>query len=400
MVNLVRTKRSNSVSSAGSRAESFWAPLVDENGKGTRLMWRLADSVFFHMQAQTRVWHGIDASQLFWLLYLDDAGIHHTPVIVNGQKVPTLDRLGWFGLMVWEAQTAPDYAHRWWANLCAALPLQDPQTRRAFPCAPPRACFPDKPVLMSGPHRALQPGLPAHEPDYVFLPRVRADTRDPEEKRKEKEKDKGKLHKMRGVNGNGTAGEKSSLRKDKPAPPPVAFVTNGRMHKAHPRPNDGVPQDVPPRPQTATGHYETPVPVRQWPDTRGLPQLKRNEVPVPLKQRTLPPPTKPRRTIMDRVLPTKAFRRSTPSLVGSPSVRAGDTLVPVGDVPAVQTTFGPEGEGMHAVVQRALETEPKRPVPLMRRHSSEAILSPLVEKTEAESTETHESQVQARPVSG
>lgn len=31
-------------------------------------MWRLADSVFFHMQAQTRVWHGIDASQLFWLL--------------------------------------------------------------------------------------------------------------------------------------------------------------------------------------------------------------------------------------------------------------------------------------------------------------------------------------------
>ncbi|EJD39120.1 hypothetical protein AURDEDRAFT_171918 [Auricularia subglabra TFB-10046 SS5] len=233
--------------------------------------------------------------------------------------------------------------------------------------------------------------------------RVRADTRDPEEKRKEKEKDKGKLQKLRGVNGNGNgvAGEKGSQRKDKPAPPPVAFVTNGRMHKAHPRPNDGVPQDVPPRPRTATGHYETPVPVRQWPDTRELPQLKRNEVPVPLKQRTLPPPAKPRRTIMDRVLPTKAFRRSTPSLASSPSVRPEDALVPVGDVPAVPTTFGPEGEGMHAVVQRALETEPKRPVPLMRRHSSEAILSPLVEKTVSESTaETAESRVQARPVSG
>jgi len=67
------------------------------------MMWRLADSVFFYMQETRRVWHGIDASQFYWLLctaavepdevidnrvlnlarYLDDTGVRYTRVAVR-----------------------------------------------------------------------------------------------------------------------------------------------------------------------------------------------------------------------------------------------------------------------------------------------------------------------------
>ncbi|KZV82486.1 hypothetical protein EXIGLDRAFT_341753 [Exidia glandulosa HHB12029] len=307
-----------------------------------------------------------------------------------------MDRTSWFQLMCHEARATPNYAHKWWNNLFLALPLQDPHTRRPFPSAPPRWAFPGSPDpspassmedtqlhhsagKKKSKSKTLQPE--SHEPDYVFLPRIKTESsthNNHNDDDKKSTKEKSRLHKV--PNFRFFGGDKGRLSKDhRPKDPPVTFVADGRMHKAHARTSSGSETPLPPRPNTATGHYEiprtlSPSPQRQWPDTRGIPGLVRSN------RHVGPPPSS--FTPSSRRTPTSSSRPRTP-------VRTEDLLVPLApdpDAVDISTQFGPGGEAMQAVVDRALlQVQPQPPRrPIQRRHSSAAILTPLVEKTEAE----------------
>ncbi|KZV96347.1 hypothetical protein EXIGLDRAFT_747701, partial [Exidia glandulosa HHB12029] len=149
--------------SPGTPLGLFWQPLLDDYGRASNLMWRLADSVFFYVKESMNVDHGIDAQRYSWLLhvagiendqkisarvdnaraYFRDISIRYTTVTVNGTTMPALDRQNWFALMAWETQVTPDYAFRWWEALVNRLPLEDPQTKAPFPSPPPRHVFPE-----------------------------------------------------------------------------------------------------------------------------------------------------------------------------------------------------------------------------------------------------------------
>lgn len=380
---------------AGSGKVDFsWTRVVSDEGKGTQIMWRLADSVFFHMQAQSRAWHGIDASQLFWLLrtaaveddniidsrvlnlarYLDDAGIHYSPVMVNGQQVPTMDRTSWYKLMCYEARTTPDYAHKWWTALFDALPLQDPHTRRPFPCPPPRSAFPGPPDNTpqstdlsddSTKRRGKRLESDIQEPNYVFLPRVKTNLSDSSDE-KDKKNSPSRLQKLPQLFGSS---DKTRLPRDKP----VAQAADGWMRRALARSSSQrSTQSLPPRPNTSTGHYEIPH-AQERTTSRSTSASKRDTAPpssfTPVRARS--PSSVSRISI-------KSFSRSRRTSSGTASTAAPsrDTCAPVRE----------SGNTVHRVEtpelcpMEAVQTRKTRRAPLLRRHSSDAIL--LVSQTE------------------
>ncbi|KAH7096389.1 hypothetical protein BKA62DRAFT_719781 [Auriculariales sp. MPI-PUGE-AT-0066] len=188
----------------------YWKPLLDDYGRASEHMWRLADSVFFYIQGTTGKKHGVDAQQMSWLfsvaaleddkrvaarvanlhVYYNDIGIRYTTIKVDGKSMPTLDRQNWFAMMAWEVQVLPDYAFQWWDALIDRLPLEDPSTQCSFPTPPPRNVFPEigdpalRPIaasfaamirLLARPEANL-PTLPSdwylpHQPTHSVSPR-------------------------------------------------------------------------------------------------------------------------------------------------------------------------------------------------------------------------------------
>ncbi|KAH7097328.1 hypothetical protein BKA62DRAFT_451064 [Auriculariales sp. MPI-PUGE-AT-0066] len=422
---VLRTTKRNSV-----EEDKFWKAVVDENGAGTKVMWRLADSVFFYMQETRRVWHGIDASQLYWLLctaaiepdeiidnrvnnlsrYLDDVGVHYTPVTVNGQSVPTLDRTAWFNLMSSEARTAPDYACQWWTNLIGTLPLRDPHSRTPFPNPPPRIMFPASAIVTpthSSSTSPLRPGITSL-PSYALMPRLERER----EKGKGREADRHSRSSNASDDTSSLKGQRRKLtkpfnftsvfghgdkhrlqKKDKakrhslPAPP-IRFVADGRMHKAHDRPFYEEPFTLRPIANAEILQSRQPPTVDSWPDTRGLPILARQgSLPTAEDHQLQYPDTRGPSHIKaelaeSAVEPDESLVPVSPVFVKSPSAAQSSPNLTLPRPLA-------RGDRMHSVIGRVLNamphagrsgigatgtTEHDRPG-IPRRHSSDDIVT-------------------------
>lgn len=57
--------------------------LLDDYGRASSLMWRLADSVFFYITQTTNAEHGLDAQRYAWLLHV--AGIENNDKVIVSQ---------------------------------------------------------------------------------------------------------------------------------------------------------------------------------------------------------------------------------------------------------------------------------------------------------------------------
>jgi len=305
--------------------------------------------------------------------------------------------------MACEARTAPDYAFQWWTNLVLALPLRDPHHRTPFPHAPPRSCFPIISVQTTSVAQApLRPGMPHSGPSYVFMPRLErelsrdhhrqdrangsetsADNDDTSSKRAKRKltkpsswanvfghrTDKTKLVKK------GKQTEAEARRASLPPPaPPIRFVADGKMHKAHEREPDPETQVVRPIANAHTYPSRVPPQVQSWPDTRGLPLSALAGTTRVDAQRRWPDNrdmTSMRADLargaleLDETLVPFAFG-------GSPATQSSPDLI---SSPAMRAVVQPRGDRMHSVVDRVLAQDHGKPLrPAMpRAHSSEGI---------------------------
>ncbi|KZW01173.1 hypothetical protein EXIGLDRAFT_87566 [Exidia glandulosa HHB12029] len=151
---------SSNVKSSGT--PMTWIDMLEDDGKPTTLLWRLADAVYFYLRSTYPDFQGIDAPAFGWLLnvaaleselkiatrvqnftrYLNDIGVEYKVIHRERRQFPALGRRAWVTLLTWETRAVPIYSYKFWKRLIARLPLQDPQTRRPFPSHPPRTSFP------------------------------------------------------------------------------------------------------------------------------------------------------------------------------------------------------------------------------------------------------------------
>lgn len=164
--------RSNSASEPRSRrarneSNIIWTQLLDNTQTASALLWRLTDSVYFHLKrshGQDSEFVGISANHFRSLLkivaleddakveararhfqtYLNHTGVDYQIIHRDGRQYATLNRRGWLNLLAWEVRVVPIYAYKWWKRLIKHLPLVDPQTNLPFSSHPPRSVFPAK----------------------------------------------------------------------------------------------------------------------------------------------------------------------------------------------------------------------------------------------------------------